>query len=130
MDMTAEDIVRRQRVSLGWDSKQLGAFDRLSIKLYYQDLDNSDDNVEYRTGNTRRLSDYGFQQSIYGATLDAEHEQQEHEARGDAHVPEAGEARQHRRVGEGVSEHLEGALDQHHGAGQRAVHRGRCPHPV
>ena len=74
MDMTADDIVRRQRVSLGWDSKQLGAFDRLSIKLYYQDLDNSDDNIEYRTGNIRRLSDYGFQQSIYGATLDAEHD--------------------------------------------------------
>lgn len=74
MDMQARDLVKRQRVSLGWDSKQLGSFDRLSVKLYYQDLDNSDDNVEYRTGNIRRLSDYGFQQTIYGGTVDAEHD--------------------------------------------------------
>ena len=58
---------------MAWEGKQLGAFDRLAVKAYYQKLDNADTNTEWRSNGLRILSDYGFKQDSYGLTLEAEH---------------------------------------------------------
>ncbi|WP_053074317.1 TonB-dependent hemoglobin/transferrin/lactoferrin family receptor [Chromobacterium sp. LK1] len=69
----AQDRTQRDRASLAWEGKQLGAFDRLAVKAYYQKLDNADTNTEWRSNGLRILSDYGFKQDSYGLTLEAEH---------------------------------------------------------
>ncbi|WP_019100954.1 TonB-dependent receptor plug domain-containing protein, partial [Chromobacterium haemolyticum] len=69
----SEDRTQRDRVSLAWEGKQLGAFDRLAVKAYYQKLDNADTNTEWRSNGQRIFSDYGFTQDSYGLTLEAEH---------------------------------------------------------
>lgn len=69
----AKDRIQRDRASLAWEGKQLGAFDRLAVKAYYQKLDNADTNTEWRSNGLRILSDYGFKQDSYGLTLEAEH---------------------------------------------------------
>ncbi|NHR08784.1 TonB-dependent hemoglobin/transferrin/lactoferrin family receptor [Chromobacterium haemolyticum] len=69
----AKDRTQRDRASLAWEGKQLGAFDRLAVKAYYQKLDNADTNTEWRSNGLRILSDYGFKQDSYGLTLEAEH---------------------------------------------------------
>ncbi|UJB32150.1 TonB-dependent hemoglobin/transferrin/lactoferrin family receptor [Chromobacterium sp. Beijing] len=72
-DNQAKDRTQRDRASLAWEGKQLGAFDRLAVKAYYQKLDNADTNTEWRSNGLRILSDYGFKQDSYGLTLEAEH---------------------------------------------------------
>lgn len=69
----SEDRTQRDRVSLAWEGKQLGAFGRLAVKAYYQKLDNADTNTEWRSNGQRIFSDYGFTQDSYGLTLEAEH---------------------------------------------------------
>lgn len=69
----SKDRTQRDRASLAWEGKQLGAFDRLAVKAYYQKLDNADTNTEWRSNGQRIFSDYGFTQDSYGLTLEAEH---------------------------------------------------------
>ncbi|MCG8999689.1 TonB-dependent hemoglobin/transferrin/lactoferrin family receptor [Laribacter hongkongensis] len=72
--MLANDTVRRDRLSLGWQARELGIFDKVALKLYTQKLDNSDDSTEWRSNGARRLSDYGFRQTSHGLTFDARHQ--------------------------------------------------------
>ncbi|NDV12865.1 TonB-dependent hemoglobin/transferrin/lactoferrin family receptor [Crenobacter caeni] len=69
--LDATDTVRRDRVSLTWQGRELGTLEQLDVKLYAQKLDNSDDSVEWRSDGARRVSDYGFEQTSRGLSLDA-----------------------------------------------------------
>ncbi|MCP9758677.1 TonB-dependent hemoglobin/transferrin/lactoferrin family receptor [Aquitalea sp. S1-19] len=69
--MNAADTVARDRISLAWQADDIGVFDQLSVKLYTQKLDNSDDSIEWRSNGARRISNYGFEQQSKGLTLDA-----------------------------------------------------------
>ncbi|PTU63805.1 TonB-dependent hemoglobin/transferrin/lactoferrin family receptor [Chromobacterium sp. Panama] len=69
----AQDRTQRDRASLTWEGRQLGAFDRLAIRAYYQKLNNADNDTEWRDNGQRIRSDYGFEQDSYGLTLEAEH---------------------------------------------------------
>ncbi|WP_052941320.1 TonB-dependent hemoglobin/transferrin/lactoferrin family receptor [Chromobacterium subtsugae] len=70
---TAADRTQRDRVSLGWEGKQLGPFERLSAKVYQQKLDNADDSFARYGDGSSVASNYGFEQKILGLSLDAEH---------------------------------------------------------
>ncbi|QIY80038.1 TonB-dependent hemoglobin/transferrin/lactoferrin family receptor [Chromobacterium violaceum] len=70
---TAADRTQRDRVSLGWEAKRTGPFERLAVKLYQQKLDNADDSLEQYGNGSRIASNYGFDQKILGLSLDAEH---------------------------------------------------------
>ncbi|MGL6070686.1 TonB-dependent hemoglobin/transferrin/lactoferrin family receptor, partial [Craterilacuibacter sp.] len=69
--LLADDQVRRDRVSLGWQAEGAGIFDSLNAKAYWQKLDNRDNSIEWRSDQSRRLSDYGFEQQVRGLNLDA-----------------------------------------------------------
>ncbi|POA99862.1 TonB-dependent hemoglobin/transferrin/lactoferrin family receptor [Chromobacterium sinusclupearum] len=69
---TAADRIQRDRVSLGWEGKSLGPFERLSAKVYQQKLDNADDSLEQYGNGSRIASNYGFDQKILGLSMEAE----------------------------------------------------------
>lgn len=68
----AQDSTRRDRVTLGWQGKQLGAFDSLSLRVYQQNLRNQDNSSEFYGDGSRIQSDYSFKQDSTGLLLDAE----------------------------------------------------------
>ncbi|MDF0606130.1 TonB-dependent hemoglobin/transferrin/lactoferrin family receptor [Neisseriaceae bacterium TC5R-5] len=72
LQQQASDRVQRDLLALGWEARQLGAFERLAIKVSQQKLDNGDDSSEWRSGNLRRQSEYNFEQTLSGLSLEAE----------------------------------------------------------
>ncbi|QEL56628.1 TonB-dependent hemoglobin/transferrin/lactoferrin family receptor [Chromobacterium paludis] len=72
-NQASADRTQRDRISLAWEGKQIGPFERLSAKLYQQKLDNADDSLAQYGDGSRIASNYGFEQKIRGLILEAEH---------------------------------------------------------
>lgn len=64
---SGNDETTRRRVSIDWQSPVSWWFaDSLKLKVYATDLDRNEGSQQLRTGNLKRLSDFGFTQSIIG----------------------------------------------------------------
>ncbi|UTH76690.1 TonB-dependent hemoglobin/transferrin/lactoferrin family receptor [Chromobacterium sp. IIBBL 290-4] len=66
----AQDHTKRTRGVLAWKEKQLGPLDELTVKIYGQQLENSDQDVSGVANGRRTWNDYGFEQKTVGLSLD------------------------------------------------------------